>query len=357
MNGITRVGLYSFRSYERAEFRFSSPRVLFLGPNGSGKSNLLEAIGFLSVLRSFRGARQRELFRIGSDEFMIRGELVSELRGKEVLTVRESAGGNGGRRLFIGNAAVAKASEFIREFRVVSFAPEDRAIASGASGLRRRFFDMMISMLSPEYFHALARFQRALAQRNRALKLRNAAVAATFEGELAAGAAEVIAARRKYAEKIESGVRSLLGGRGDFAVVPHFSFSEDAGEIRERLAESRDSELKRGCTAAGPQLDDFEFLFEGRSLRFCGSTGQHRLISLLLKIAEFKLMRDAASTPVIVMADDVTGELDSGNREFFFHEISRADQCFFAAAERSGDAFLKEAEVVAFGASSAFAEA
>ena len=351
MDGITRIGLHSFRSYERAEFRFSSPRVLLLGPNGSGKSNLLEAIGFLSVLRSFRGARPRELFRIGSDEFMIRGELVSARRGREVLTVQESASGGNGRRLFIGRAAVKRASEFIREFRVVSFAPEDRAIASGSSGCRRRFFDMMISMLSPEYFQALVRYQRALAQRNRALKLRNEEIAASFEGEVADSAAAVMGARREYAAKVESEVRALLGGRSEFTLEARCSRPGSAEEIRERLAESRPGELKRGCSSAGPQIDDFEFTYEGRSLRYCGSTGQHRLVSLLLKIAEFNLMKDSASTPVIVMADDVTGELDRTNRDFFFEKISRADQCFFAAAERSADPFLQEAEVVPFGGS------
>jgi len=350
MDGITRLGLYSFRSYERAEFRFSSPRVLLLGPNGSGKSNLLEAIGFLSVLRSFRGARPRELFRIGSDEFMIRGELVSARRGREVLTVRESASAAaGGRRLFIGEAAVRRASEFIREFRVVSFAPEDRALASGSSGCRRRFFDMLISMLSPEYFQALVRYQRALAQRNRALKSRNEAVAASFEGEVADSAAAVMAARREYAAAVENEVRTLLGGRSEFTIEAKFSFPETAAEIRARLEESRPGELKRGCSAAGPQIDDFEFTYDGRSLRYCGSTGQHRLVSLLLKIAEFDLMKDSASTPVIVMADDVTGELDRANRDFFFEKISRADQCFFAAAERPADPFLQEAEVIPFG--------
>ena len=350
MEGITRIGLHSFRSYERAEFRFSSPKVLLLGPNGSGKSNLLEAIGFLSVLRSFRGARSRELFRVGSNEFTIRGELFSARRGREVLTVHESAvPAAGGRRLMIGNAAVRRASEFIREFRVVSFAPEDRALASGASGCRRRFFDMLISMLSPEYFQALIRYQRALAQRNRALKSRNEAVAASFECEAADSAARVMAGRREYAAEVEAEVRALLAGRSDFTIEPRFSLPETAEEIRRRLAETRAAELKRGCSSAGPQIDDFEFVYDERSLRYCGSTGQHRLISLLLKIAEFDLMKNSASTPVIVMADDVTGELDRANRDFFFEAISRADQCFFAAAERSADPFLKDAEVIPFG--------
>ena len=124
---------------------------------------------------------------------------------------------------------------------------------------------------------------------------------------------------------------------------------ESVEEIGRRLEENRAVELKRGCSSAGPQVDDFEFTYDGRSLRYCGSTGQHRLISLLLKIAEFNLMKSNASTPVIVMADDVTGELDRNNRDFFFEQISRADQCFFAAAERSADPFLKDAEVIPFG--------
>ena len=208
---------------------------------------------------------------------------------------------------------------------------------------------MLISMLSPEYFQSLGRCQRAVAQRNRALKFRDGTVAASFEGEIAENAARVMAARGEYAARIEAEVRSLLGGRGDFTIVPRFSLPEDPSDIRARLAETRPGELKRGCSSAGPQIDDFEFVYGERSLRRCGSTGEHRMISLLLKIAEFNLMKDSASTPVIVMADDVTGELDRNNRDLFFDRISRADQCFFAAAERPGDPFLKEAQIVAFG--------
>ena len=342
---INQISLTGFRSYANAEFSFDADRILLLGKNGSGKSNLLEAIGFLSVLRSFRGARTRELFRIGESSFTISAGV--RINGvSERLTVREDASAPGKRELFIGQARIARASEFIREFRVVSFAPEDHLLASGSSACRRRFFDMLISMLSPEYFQALSRYQRALAQRNKALKFRAGEVAQSFEEELAEQAVFIMQCRREVLAQVASKVQSLLGGRYDFSAVPRFSLPEDLPAAAEKLASSLDSDLKRGCTQSGPQQDDFDFKLEKRSLRYCGSNGQHRLLSLLLKLAGFDLIRSSSAKPVVVIADDVIGELDQENRQLFYRHIAGADQIFFAAAAMPSDDFFKDIRVI-----------
>lgn len=346
---INDISLSGFRSYDQAEFSFDADRILLLGENGSGKSNLLEAIGFLSVLRSFRGARTRELFRVGSSAFTISAGM--DINGvTERLTVREDAAAPGKRELYIGRAKIARASEFIREFRVVSFAPEDHLLASGSSACRRRFFDMLISMLSPEYFRSLARYQRALAQRNRALKFRAERAAVSFEEELAEQAVFIMKCRRETLAVVEERVSGLLNGRYGFTAVPRFSLPEDTALAAEKLALSRPSDLKRGCTQCGPQQDDFDFKLENRSLRYCGSNGQHRLLSLLLKLAGFSMIRSNSAKPVVVIADDVTGELDRENRQLFYRHIASADQLFFAAAVMPQDEFFRDIRVIRLGA-------
>jgi len=345
---INQISLKGFRSYADAEFSFDADRILLLGKNGSGKSNLLEAIGFLSVLRSFRGARTRELFRIGENAFTISAAV--KINGvTERLTVREDAAAPGRRELFIGQARITRASEFIREFRVVSFAPEDHLLASGSSACRRRFFDMLIAMLSPEYFQALSRYQRALAQRNKALKFRAGKVAQSFEAELAEQAVFIMECRKSVMAVVERRVQDLLGGRYEFTAHPRFSLPEDPAAAAEKLAASLDSDLKRGCTQCGPQQDDFDFKLEKRSLRYCGSNGQHRLLSLLLKLAGFDLIRSSSSKPVVVIADDVTGELDQENRQLFYRHISGADQIFFAAAAMPQDDFFHGIRITEMG--------
>lgn len=309
---------------------FCRKNIFFTGPNGSGKSNLLESIAFASLLRSFRGASPREMVKLGAREFKLAVVLENRF-GKERLQITESLSGK--RQLTINGQPVRRSSDFIREFHTVVFAPEDREIAAGTSGCRRRFFDILISEIEPEYLLRLSRYHRALLQRNRALKF-SPRSAAAFDAELAEQAPFISACRRRYARLVGEHVSALLAsGGGEFRIVYRSDTAETAAEHLKLLESKRESELRRQCTLCGIQLDEFDFMFNGKLLRTYGSTGQIRLISLLLKMAQYRIIRTDSDIPLAVLADDVTGELDAGNLELFLDTVSTADQKFFTFAE------------------------
>ena len=338
---ITTLKLHNFRNVARGAYEFSASRVLFLGPNGVGKSNLLEAIGFLSVLRSFRGASAREMVKLDEHEFTIAAKLDCGAYKKQ-LALRESASG---KELFEERKPVRRSSDFIRNFRTVVFSPEDRMIVAGGAGQRRRFFDMLISVLEPKYFAALGDCNRALKQRNRALRSGGKG-AECFDPVLAESAGVLTAFRREYAAMLEKEVNKLLAPRGVFGVRCSFSAPEDTGEYLKLLASERARELRRGATLCGPHLDDFELTLDGRDLRRCGSNGQIRLVSLYLKLAEFALVRKLAEQPVLVLADDVTGELDAANTRRFLELTQVADQAFFTFTRRPDEPFFATAQEI-----------
>ena len=333
--------LRDFRSYADNRFDFSSSRVLFLGPNGTGKSNLLEAIGYLSVLRSFRGALPREMAALDKRAFVIGVRLDRDGRKKELM-IRETVGVR--RELFEDRVPVRRSSEFIGNFRTVVFAPEDRLIVSAGASHRRRFFDMLISVLEPKYFTALGSFNRALKQRNKALRSGGKG-AEFFLPEMVECAMVLTAFRREYAAMVEKEVNKLLGAER-FSVVPRFSAPEEAEGFLELLRREADRELRRGVTLYGPHLDDFEMFLDNKPLRICGSTGQIRLISLYLKLAEFSLVKRLSELPVLVLADDVTCELDAENTNRFLELTRVADQAFFTFAVRPENRFFASAQEI-----------
>ncbi len=149
---IEYLELEHFRNFRERSFQFSSGNVVLSGPNGSGKSSVLEALGYLSILRSFRGARARDMVTLGEHEFQLRCRYKSGGR-KGILSIRENSEGK--RELLMSGARPLRTSDFIKEFRCVSFVPEDREIVSGSSGCRRRFFDMMISSVDHGYLKSL----------------------------------------------------------------------------------------------------------------------------------------------------------------------------------------------------------
>ena len=338
---VESIELTDFRNFASRKLVFSSRNVFFQGPNGSGKSNLLESIAFTSLLRSFRGAPPREMVRLGTREFRLKTTLFGRA-ARETLEIVETLSGR--RRLLINGEPVRRSSDFIREFHTVAFVPEDREIVSGPSGCRRRFFDILISEIDAEYLMRLGRCHRALLQRNRALK--NAPrTAALFEPELAEQAPFIAARRRHFARVVAEEVSLLLGGRGNFDIHYRTDTEDDPERQLALLASRRESETRRQCTLTGPHLDEFEFLFDGKPLRGYGSTGQCRLIALLLKLAQFRTVRRHSTIPAAVLADDVTGELDEKNLQLFLSTISAAEQTFFTFAEPPRFS-LPESEVI-----------
>ena len=340
---IEALKLVNFRNYAEKAFQFGGEDVVFRGPNGAGKTNLLEAICFLSVLRSFRTVSGREMVRIG-ERFFELCCILNRSGFREELRVVQRA--NGEREIFIDGRKLRRSSDFIQEFRAVVFVPEDRNIPAGSSSFRRRFFDMLIATQEREYLKALSSYNRALMQRNRALKSSaGEKIAAAFEPELAACAPQIAARRRIYASLVEKEVDRLLGEEtgSEFSIRYKSDYSENPEEYLAQLRKNREKERIRACTCIGPQLDEFEFLLDGRPLRSYGSTGQIRIIALLLKLAEFNLFRRTGSR-LVVLTDDVTGELDERNRTLFLKTIKSADQRFFTFTEMPS--FLKEVQQI-----------
>jgi len=326
---IERIKLSDFRNYPSREFVFDRDKVMLVGNNGAGKTNVLESIYFLSILRSFRTNAVKELVRLGQRSFHL--DAVLNLgKYRENIQITQFAGGK--RELAIDGKAISRASEFIYEFRSVVFVPEDRDICGGSSQYRRRFFDMLISMLDLNYLAGLMNYNRGLMQRNKLIKAKaDVKLIRAFESELAANAVFIRAMRQKYAALVEIEVNQLLAtaGDGDFVIAYTPEYPGDVKEYSREFDKIRDKELYRGFTLMGPHLDDFELIYHGKNVRLYGSTGQVRILSLLLKLAEFLLVKANNLQKTVVLVDDVTGDLDQRNTELFFSVIAGADQQFF----------------------------
>jgi DNA replication and repair protein RecF len=205
-------------------------------------------------------------------------------------------------------------------------------IISGTAALRRRFFDILISLEDNSYLHDLQQFKHALAQRNAILKkgelTSKSSVFMPFEELMAFHGAKIMAQRNIFAEKISKEV-NLLANDDKFHIQyrPHWK-SDDLNSICQSLARSRHRDFQKGFTTEGIQLDDFEMILNGFAMRNFASSGQIRIHSLYLKMAEFNLSL-AGGRKLIALIDDVTGELDKENEEKFFTLLDNAEQSFF----------------------------
>jgi len=249
---------------------------------------------------------------------------------------------------------VSRSSDFIRDMRTVAFLPDDIDIVTGNSGGRRRFVDMFLAVTDNRYMTYLHQYISALKVRNAVLKDRKGdlKVVAAYEPIMAEAGAYIVEKRREYAELLSNGINDLLrnfySGESRFSARHRTDTDENAENWQKKLEQERTRDRLRGFTGFGIQLDDFEFYFNDKLLRNFGSTGQCRLISLCLKMANVNILaadRNLSRDNIIVLVDDVTGELDENTRNTFFQVINLAGQAFFTFTSRPSDDFFNDSDI------------
>lgn len=319
LSGLT---VRNFRNLASLDLELPAAGVVVLGDNGQGKTNLLEAIYYLVLFRSLRGAKDRELVRFGEEAFFVGGQ-----------TVRRSDGQTGGfkiaagydatgrrKKISLDGAAVTRLSEAVGKILAVSFAPADRGIVSGPASGRRRYLDVLLSLANPGYLGRLTEFKAALKQRNAALRRGRADEAQAFDGPLADAAARLIEGRTAWVDQWSPRFGMLTAALGERAEVrmryrtKRPPTADPRSQLLDLLASHQPRDLRRGMTTVGPHRDDVELLLEGRELRAYGSAGQQRTAAIALRLVEGETLKAATGSPPIALYDDVFAELDE-NRQ------------------------------------------
>ena len=125
--------------------------TIFTGENGSGKTNLIEAVYYASIGKSFRTGNDNEMIRLGDEE----GTILLDFTIRDVShTIKVKLTRNQGKRIFFNDNPVRK-KDLMGLFRTVIFTPDELQLIKGAPVFRRRFLDMEISQVSPRYYAEL----------------------------------------------------------------------------------------------------------------------------------------------------------------------------------------------------------
>ncbi|MDD7984089.1 DNA replication/repair protein RecF [Lentisphaera marina] len=340
MGFISRIQLKNFRNYPELELDLEPGISVFRGRNGQGKTAFLEGLGFLSLLRSIRSSHTRHLKNWQSDHFGIRACLDRVTRPELDLNVYYGEK----RQLSLDGNRVATTSDFIGVIKSVAFMPEDIEIVKGSASWRRQYLDILLSQLSPGYLQSLKHYQKALKSRNQILK-RGVNVDLeldVWDDILIQHGCEVLQARIDLLPRLSQAVSQLVSKmlKEDFVLDLRYnnSVAKNAESLvssyREKLYENRERDKLYKVTHQGPHRDDLQINLNGRSLSHFGSEGQCRLSSLILKAAAVELLLPVEKPDcLILLIDDVLGELDEFSRRAFLKCVSRGDQVFIACTE------------------------
>lgn len=313
--------LQDFRNVEFAELDLQAPRTFLLGANGQGKSNLLEALGLVTALRSFRTQGMSALPRRGSATFTAVFEIEHDLQGRTDLEIRS---GQGGRRVDVDGERVSRLGDFIGRFPVVSLSSGDLMLLRGSPAERRRFLDLTLSAIDPQYYHALRNYHRGVAERNRLLKKDgSAAELSAFEAEIAPYAVAVSVRRAAGMARLRE---VLVGVYADIAEAdegPALEFKvntacEEVEAVACMLHDNRRRDQIMGSTQKGPHRDDFHLSLSIGGAKEYASDGQQRGLCVALRIAQARIFQESLGLAPVLLADDVLGELDPHRRAGFW---------------------------------------
>jgi DNA replication and repair protein RecF len=312
------IAVRDFRNLARADLELPAEGLVVIGENGQGKTNLLEAIYYLELFRSVRGARDQDLVRFGAPGFHIAATIETDTPheisvGFERATRRK--------RVRVDGGDPERLSDAIGSLPAVMFAPGDVELVAGAPSARRRYLDILLALSSRRYLTALQRYRVALGHRNAAL--RDAARSGrqddrivVWESPLAEHGAVLWKARLDWTERSAERFSSLCAAIGESAPVSmRYASAVQPGDdlvaaLAIALAERRTSDVRRSLTHAGPHRDDLILTIGGRELRTFGSAGQHRTAAIALRMVEAETLSDRRGGRPLMLLDDPFAELD-----------------------------------------------
>ncbi len=346
--------LLAFRAHAETTLPFASKVNLLHGPNGAGKTNILEAIHYLCLSKSFIASQDTYVLRKTCPFFEVEGVFEGEQRHE--LRVRLVYVPAEGKRLFVNGAPLERLAQIVGLLPVVVFSPEDQALTASGPDQRRRFLNNIMSQARPVYLDDLLKYRRTLRQRSALLaQYRRAphtvqpSLLASWDAELVALGSRVMAARlrflKEFAGFLEEAYRRIeaVAEKPTIEYVTVAPLDPDADEaavaeaFRQRLERTARRERELGRTLIGPHRDELVFRLEDFEVRRYASQGQHRTFGMALKLAQYFYLYDRLEEAPILLLDDVFDTLDARRMEAFLAllQSDALGQSIITAARRA----------------------
>ncbi len=307
--------LINFKNYEETELTLSDGVNCFVGSNGSGKTNILDAVYYLSMCKSYLNVLDRQNIRFGEHFFSIRGEWERDDQSVEI----HCAVKQGSKKVFRRNKKeYEKLADHIGQFPVVMISPYDRDLISEGSELRRKWMDGIISQFDRKYLEDIQRYTRVLDQRN--ALLRNMYDHGLFDREsievwnvqLCNLGKNIHENRKKFIEEFLPVFRDRYNyiGQEEEAVGLEYRSQLHEMSIEELLVAFEKKDALSHYSNAGTHKDDLVFTIKGHPIKKFGSQGQQKSFIIALRLAQYEWLKQHLGVNPVLLLDDIFDKLD-----------------------------------------------
>ncbi|MCQ3034867.1 MAG: DNA replication/repair protein RecF [Bacilli bacterium] len=334
---IESLKLRNFRNYKELELSFDPKLNIIVGDNAEGKTNIVEAIHFLSLARSFRTNETADLISKGAQYATIEAK-VGDLPIKKNIVAQLSSSG---KKIICNNKALRKISDLTDLVNVIVFEPKDALMFNDSPSVRRDFLDINLSKRSHRYLEALITHDKLLKERNKILKFDNPDLnqIEVVTKQMVKASEIIVTERVNYINEINSLITKIIHaikGEDEKARIEYHPFIEPGLDFSTRAynayADKRDEDLKRKMTSIGIHREDFKMIVNNQDVSVYGSQGENRISVIALKLSPYFLIDEKEKRPIIVL-DDVMSELDKTHQERLLGFLRKLGQVFITSTK------------------------
>lgn len=308
---LRRITVHDFKNIADAVLEFSPKINCISGNNGAGKTNLLDAVYYLSMTKSYFSASDQYVCRYGTEEAVVSGvyEMGDGFQERVGISIRRN-----GKTVTRGGKAYERFSDHIGLLPIVMISPSDSALINDSGDERRKYMNFILSQTDRNYLRHIQQYSQLLLRRNKLLKdgVEQVMLLETLTEQMEPHAQYVYEARRKLCDQLLPITREFyerLSSDSEKIFLEYRSALDETPFI-ELMQKNAEKDRILGFTLAGIQRDELVFLIDGHPLRKCGSQGQQKTFLIALKLAQMRFMQDVYGLKPVLLLDDVFDKLD-----------------------------------------------
>ena len=304
---IDRIQLNNFRNYKKLDISLNKNIDIIYGDNAQGKTNILEAIFLCSFGKSFRTTKEKEMIKFDENNAVVEVQYKRKDReGKIKIEIGEK------KKITLNGIKIKKLSELLGNINIVIFTPDDIDILKNGPANRRRFLDMMIGQLRPNYVYNLNMYLKTIEQRNNYLRQireenKPEEMLDIWDEKLIEYGEKIYSYREEFIQKIINKINEIHYKITDSKEILKINYISDCNskeEYLKLLKARRKLDIIKGFTTKGIHRDDFVIYINGKEVNTYGSQGQNRTVILSLKLAELNVIYDEIGEYPILLLDD-----------------------------------------------------
>ena len=335
---ITNLKIKNFRNYENINLNFSNYKNIIIGDNGMGKTNIVEAIYYLALTKSFRTNNEQVLIREGADYAVIEGTILNRIRNNYRIVIRRD-----GKSIKIDNRPISSIGDYISKLNMVVFSREDLKLIKDNPSVHRKLINMDLSVFNNDYLKKLSLYNKILKQRNCYLKnLKGKSndyndYLDIITSKLIDVGLEINVIRYNYILEINKNLGRIFSKsvkKGDLYLKYVSSYNNKTKDVLiNEYKKSIVKDINYGMTHIGIHLDDYLFEIDGKLAKEYLSEGEQKSAVISFKLSEIQYCINVMKTTPILILDDLFSALDDKKINKIIGSFNKNFQIFITTTD------------------------